>query len=248
VTVSSGSDLTTLQEKLGHFFRDLSLLEHALTHKSHAHEAGPSSLDNESLEFLGDSILGFLVTDLIYQRFPALDEGRKSKIKAYLVSSVALSDLALGLELPKYLRLGKGEEKTGGRRKQALRANALEAVLAAIYLDAGIDAARAFVEPLYEELFQEVAAKSAAVEDPKTELQEHLQAAHMPAAEYVVVKEKGPEHRKTFHVNLRVGDRTLANTSGSTKKKAQLRAARIALEKLRRETQQNEGAEDSNPS
>ena len=248
MTVSPGSDLKELQERLGHSFRDLSLLESALTHKSHAHEAGQSSLHNESLEFLGDSILGFLVTDLIYQRFPTLDEGRKSKIKAYLVSSVALSDLALDLGLPQYLRLGKGEEKTGGRHKQALRANALEAVLAAIYLDAGIDAARAFIEPLYEELVREIADKSASVEDPKTKLQEHLQAARMPPAEYVIIKEKGPEHRKTFHVNLLVGDRTLANTSGSTKKKAQLRAARIALEKLRRETQQNEQAEESNPS
>lgn len=248
MTASSSSDLLALQERLGHTFRDPALLERALTHKSHAHENGQSPLHNESMEFLGDSILGFLVTDLIYQRFPSLNEGRKSKIKAYLVSSVALSDLALELELPRYLRLGKGEEKTGGRRKQALRANALEAVVAAIYLDAGIQQARSFVEPLYEDLLQTVAEKSAAVEDPKTKLQEHLQAAHLPPAEYVIIKEKGPEHRKTFHVNLMVGDRTLANTTGSTKKKAQLRAARIALEKLRQETPARESAEDPTPS
>jgi ribonuclease-3 len=247
VTASSEPDLEPLQKKLGHSFRDPSLLERALTHKSHAHEAGQSEHHNESLEFLGDSILGFLVTDLIYQRFPTLNEGRKSKIKAYLVSAVALSDLALDLDLPKYLRLGKGEEKTGGRRKQALRANALEAILAAIYLDAGIDAARAFVEPLYQQLFQEVADLGTAVEDPKTKLQEHLQAAHLPPAEYVITKEKGPEHRKTFHVNLLVGERMLANTTGSTKKKAQLRAARIALEKLQRDTP-SEPTEDSSPS
>lgn len=248
MTASEAPDLRALQEKLGHVFDDITLLERALTHKSHAHEAGQSSLHNESLEFLGDSILGFLVTDLIYHRFPDLNEGRKSKIKAYLVSSVALSELALELELPRYLRLGKGEEKTGGRRKQALRANALEAVLAAIYLDGGIDKARAFIGPLYEDLFQTVAEKSAAVEDPKTKLQEHLQATHLPPAEYVIIKEKGPEHRKTFHVDLVVGERTLAHTSGSTKKKAQLRAARIALEKLRRETQASESTKDPSPS
>ena len=229
-------DLEALQEKLGYSFRDPSLLERALTHKSHAHEAGQFDHHNESLEFLGDSILGFLVTDLIYQRFPDLNEGRKSKIKAYLVSAVALSDLALDLDLPRFLRLGKGEEKTGGRRKQALRANALEAILAAIYLDAGIEAARGFVEPLYQQLFAEVESKGQAVEDPKTKLQEYLQASHLPPAEYVITKEKGPEHRKTFHVDLQVGDRTLASTTGSTKKKAQLRAARIAFEKLRTET------------
>jgi len=247
VTVSAQSDLKRLQEVLGHSFRDLTLLERALTHRSYAHEAGEDSLHNESLEFLGDSILGFLVTDLIYHRFPGLDEGRKSKIKAYLVSSDALSDLALTLDLPKYLRLGKGEEKTGGRRKQALRANALEAVVAAIYLDAGVEAARAFLAPLYAPLFEEIQDKGAAVEDPKTSLQEHLQAESLPAAQYVIVREKGPEHRKTFHVNLLVGDRTLATTSGSTKKKAELRAARMALEKLRKESQRNESPEGSNP-
>jgi ribonuclease-3 len=231
-------DLTELQKALGLSFRDPSLLERALTHKSHAHEAGTDSLHNESLEFLGDSILGFLITDLIYHRFPGLDEGRKSKIKAYLVSAVALSNLALQLDLAKYLRLGKGEEKTGGRHKQALRANALEAVVAAVYLDAGIEAARAFVEPLYDPLFTEVQGKSAAVEDPKTTLQEHLQAQNLPPAQYVIAREKGPEHRKTFHVNLLVGERTLATTSGSTKKKAELRAARVALEKLRQETEE----------
>ena len=230
---NSSSNLGELQDILGHEFKDLGLLEKALTHKSFAHEAGEGFTHNESLEFLGDSILGFLITDIIYERFPELDEGHKSKIKAYLVSAVALSELALKLELAKYLRLGKGEEKTGGRQKQALRANALEAVVAAIYLDAGIDAARAFVEPLYSPLFTEVQGKGAAVEDPKTTLQEHLQAQNLPPAQYVIVKEKGPEHRKTFHVNLLVGDRRLATTSGSTKKKAELRAARVALEKLR---------------
>ena len=231
----SSSDLAELQEKLGHAFRDPELLKRALTHKSFAHEAGVGSSHNESLEFLGDSILGFLITDIIYHRFPGLDEGHKSKIKAYLVSAVALSELALTLDLAKFLLLGKGEEKTGGRQKQALRANALEAVVAAIYLDSGIDAARAFVEPLYAPLFTEVQGKGAAVEDPKTTLQEHLQAQNLPPAQYIIVREKGPEHRKTFHVNLLVGDRSLATTTGSTKKKAELRAARVALDKLRQE-------------
>jgi ribonuclease-3 len=237
VSVSGNLDLAGLEKTLGHAFRDPALLERALTHKSFAHEArDPEPLGhNESLEFLGDAILGFLITDLIYHRFPNLDEGRKSKIKAYLVSSAALSGLALELGLPQYLRLGKGEEKTGGRHKQALRANALEAVVAAIYLDGGMEAVRGFVEPLYGPLFDEVEDRSTDVEDPKTTLQEHLQARSLPPAQYVVVKEKGPEHRKTFHVNLLVGDRKLATTTGSTKKKAELRAAQMALQKLRGE-------------
>ena len=232
---NSSFDLAELQQKLGHTFDDPTLLEKALTHRSFAHEAGKGSADNESLEFLGDSILGFLITDIIYNRFPQLDEGHKSKIKAYLVSAVALSKLALKLDLAKYLRLGKGEEKTGGRQKQALRANALEAVVAVIYLDAGIDAARAFVEPLYAPLFTEVQVKGVTVEDPKTTLQEHLQAQNLSPAQYVVIKVKGPEHRRTFHIDLLVGDRKLASTTGSTKKKAELKAARIGLEKLKQE-------------
>lgn len=137
MTSESLTKLSELQQRLGYEFEKESLLDQALTHKSFAHECG-NSVHNESMEFLGDAVLGFLITDIIYRDFPELAEGRKSKIKAYLVSASTLSSLALALEIPEFLHLGKGEEKTGGRKKKALSANALEAVVAAIYLDTGI--------------------------------------------------------------------------------------------------------------
>lgn len=227
----SARELESLERRLGHRFGSRALLEQALTHKSFAHESGHGS-HNESMEFLGDAVLGFLVTDYIYRSFPELAEGRKSKIKAYLVSATTLSGLAVSLRLPEFLRLGKGEEKTGGRKKKALAANALEAVVAAIYLDEGIEAANAFLCPLYEPLLEDVRAGRAVVEDPKTALQEFLQARSLGTARYLVTDESGPEHRKVFHVELVVGARALGAATGTTKKKAELLAARAALETL----------------
>jgi ribonuclease-3 len=226
-------ELAELQERLGYRFEDPALLRQALTHKSHAHEAGDAA-HNESMEFLGDAVLGFLVTDFIYRDFPDLTEGRKSKIKAFLVSASALHSLAVELEIPRFLRLGKGEEKTGGRKKKALAANALEAIVAAIYLDQGIAAAREFLAPLYRPVLEDVQLGRAVVEDPKTALQEFLQAHNLEPAQYSVSAETGPEHRKTFHVELRIGGDKVAVASGTTKKKAELVAAQEALSKLLR--------------
>jgi len=231
MTLSASVDPCELEERLGYRFRDRDLLQHALTHKSFAYESGGSP-HNESMEFLGDSILGFLVTDFIFHEFPEFSEGRKSKIKAYLVSSTTLSMLALQLDIPLYLRLGKGEEKTGGRKKKALSANAFEAVIAAIYLDSDIEQVRRFLAPIFHPLIREVGEGRAAVEDPKTALQEYLQARNLEAAQYSVTAETGPEHRKTFHVDLRIGTRTLGSASGPTKKNAELLAAQTALAKL----------------
>jgi ribonuclease-3 len=234
MTSSASVDPCELEARLGYRFRNRELLQHALTHKSFAYESGGSP-HNESMEFLGDSILGFLITDFIFHEFPDYSEGRKSKIKAYLVSSTTLSMLALQLEIPKYLRLGKGEEKTGGRKKKALSANAFEAVIAAIYLDSGIEDVRRFLAPIFHPLIREVGDGRAAVEDPKTALQEYLQARNLESAQYSVTAETGPEHRKTFHVELRVGTRTLGSATGPTKKNAELLAAQSALAKLRKE-------------
>lgn len=231
LTGQSTTEFSELEDRLGYRFTEENLVRQALTHKSFAHESGNGS-HNESMEFLGDAVLGFLITDFIYRDFPDLTEGRKSKIKAYLVSATTLSSLAIALEIPQFLRLGKGEEKTGGRQKNALSANALEAVVAAIYLDAGIDAIRSFLEPLYSPLIEEIREGRAVVEDPKTTLQEFLQARNLEPAHYSVSAESGPEHRKTFHVELRVGRRKLGDASGTTKKKAELLAARAALVKL----------------
>jgi ribonuclease-3 len=226
-------DLSELEGKLGYTFNNQAFLQQAVTHKSHAHEADEEdSLHNESMEFLGDAVLGFLITDLIYRAFPSMNEGRLSKIRAYLVSSTSLSVLAKEIDLPQYLRLGKGEEKTGGRKKKALSANAFEAVIAAIYLDSGMEAVGSFLRPLYTPIIDEIRAGRAVVEDPKTTLQEFLQARSMPAARYIVSAETGPEHRKIFHVDLLIGEKKVASASGTTKKKAEIQSAEIALRQL----------------
>lgn len=237
MTASASIEIRRLEDKLGYRFRNQELLQHALTHKSFAYESGGSP-HNESMEFLGDSILGFLVTDFIFHEFPDFSEGRKSKMKAYLVSAATLSTLAQSLDVPQYLRLGKGEEKTGGRKKKALSANAFEAIIAAIYLDSGIDEVRLFLAPIFYPLIREVGEGRAAIEDPKTALQEYLQARNLEPAQYSVTAETGPEHRKTFHVELRVGTRTLGQATGPTKKNAELLAAQSALARLLQEEEE----------
>lgn len=244
MTQSRRDEPSEFERAIGHAFRDPALLERAFTHTSYAHERGDLQ-HNESMEFLGDAVLGFVVTDAIYREFDAIGEGRKSKIKAFLVSAATLSRLALQLDLPRYLRLGKGEEKTGGRKKKALAANAFEAVVAAVYLDAGLPAVRTFLEPLYRPLFDEVREGSAVIEDPKTVLQELLQSQNLGPARYTVTAETGPQHRKTFHVELTVGDRRLGQASGPTKKKAELTAAEMALALLARESAETENGSET---
>ena len=242
-------DLSSLETALGHSFARRELLEQALTHSSHAHESDPSpddvrpasQRDNEQLEFLGDAVLGFVTSRALFERFPAYHEGQLSKLRAHLVSARHLYEIAQELDLGSYLRLGRGEEKSGGRTKAALLVNALEALLAAMYLDAGFEVPRAFilariVEPELARLGAE-ATESFPVTDHKSALQELLQARGRPQPVYALVKEEGPEHKKTFTVEIRVvqGDgrkelRTRA--SGSTKKTAEQNAAKKALEKL----------------
>ena len=218
-----------LEGRLSYRFRDRGLLEHALTHRSHAHEdASGGVADNESLEFLGDAILGFVVADLLFQELPHLREGEKSKIKATLVSTSALATVAERLDLGSYLLLGRGEEKTGGRQKQALLADACEAVIAAIYLDGGLDEARRVI-------LQELAPEIARIRTPeflkdyKSALQERIQSAGRPRPEYVLIEATGPDHDKLFHVEVRVGSETLGSGTGRTKKDAEQEAARTAL-------------------
>jgi ribonuclease-3 len=226
-----GQALAALERRIGYRFRDTGLLEHALTHKSRAHEdATGGVVDNESLEFLGDAVLGFVVADLLYREFPQFQEGQKSKAKAALVSTAALAALAERIGLGDYLLLGRGEEKTGGRRKQALLADGCEAVIAALYLDGGTDAARAF---LLAELADEIAHVRSPdfLRDYKSALQERLQSSGRPLPVYVVTAEVGPEHDKRFHVTVRVGQDVLAESEGRTKKDAEQAAAKEALAK-----------------
>ena len=223
-----------LQVRIGYRFRDRGLLEHALTHKSKAHEDATGGVfDNESLEFLGDAVLGFVVADLLYREFPHFDEGQKSKAKAALVSTTALAELAQKIGLGAYLLLGRGEEKTGGRQKQALLADGCEAVIAAIYLDGGIDAARDFIlQELAEEI--EHVRSPDFLRDFKSALQERLQALGLGLPEYRIAGEAGPDHRKQFSIEVVCKGEVLASSEGRTKKEAEQAAARQALDKVDR--------------
>lgn len=221
-----GRSLAELQDRLGHRFADPSLLDRALTHASHAHEAPSGGGNNEALEFLGDAVLGFVVADLLHRRDPAGPEGLKSKRRASLVSAESLAERAQRLELPFLLRLGRGEEKTGGRKKTKLWANAYEAVIAALYLDGGLGAAAAFVQ---SELADALASPELDVHDAKSALQELLQAEGRPVPDYVVVSEDGPSHRRVFRVECRIDGVAASVGEGTSKKAAQQEAARLAL-------------------
>lgn len=222
--------LHDLEERLGHRFADLALLDRALTHSSHAHEElSDAPRHNEPLEFLGDAVLGFLVADLLHRRDPEGDEGTKSKARAHLVSAASLARRAAELGLPELLRLGRGEEKTGGRKKSALWADAYEAVIAAVYLDGGVEAARRFV---HHSLGRDVGLGGES-RDFKSALQELLQGRGEPVPEYVVISEEGPSHQRRFRVQCRVRGEAVSEGEGHSKKEAQQAAARWALERLR---------------
>ena len=225
-------DLPALQTELGYTFKDLQLLTQALTHSSHANEKSRVVLDNEQLEFLGDAVLGFLVSDFLYRAHPNLNEGQLSKLKGFFVSSANLVKYAERLNLGNYLHLGKGEEKTGGRTKQALLVDALEAVLGAIYLDGGIQEARRVMLPFFEPQIEDVGESDRQLKDFKTELQEQVQAKHLGRAEYLLASETGPDHQKLFTVEVIIDGESVAHGVGLTKKAAEQAAARQALERV----------------
>jgi ribonuclease-3 len=231
--VSLRNEFDALERRVGYRFRDPGLLEHALTHTSRANEdVSGGVIDNESLEFLGDAVLGFAIADILFRRFPEHDEGWKSKIKASLVSTTSLARQAERLGLGDHLLLGRGEEKTGGRRKQALLADGYEALIAAIYLDGGVDHATAFIGRQFADLINEAREPSGVLRDFKSALQEKVQSDGESLPEYVVVGEAGPDHHKTFHVEVRVGGKPLADAVGRSKKEAEQEAAQLALKRL----------------
>lgn len=230
-----GADaLEGLETRLGYTFTEREWLLQALTHRSLRPPggAGAAPRDNERLEFLGDAILGFVVSDALCLLFPRLSEGKLSRIKANLVNRRRLLQVAVRLELGTYLRLGPGEEKTGGRHKQAILANAVEALVAAIYRDGGMAATRRFVEQFFFEELRGSSVEPLARADYKSALQEYLQARRLPSARYATVEARGPEHHKSFTVELWVGEQRLGRGQGSTKKGAEQQAARQALEQL----------------
>jgi ribonuclease-3 len=231
-----GAEFEPLELAIGYRFRDRGLLEHALTHRSRVHEdASGGVIDNESLEFLGDSILGFIIADMLFREFPQHNEGQKSKLKASIVSAASLARLGDRINLGAYLILGRGEEKTGGRRKLALIADCYEALIAAIYLDGGMDAARAFVERQFADLIAEArrtGAEAAFTEDYKSALQEWLQRNDRGLPSYRLVAEAGPPHRRRFDVEVLVNGQAVGRAEGRSKKEAAQAAAKAALASL----------------
>ena len=229
--------LGPLEARIGYEFRDLGLLEHALTHRSRAHEdASGGVIDNESMEFLGDAVLGFVIADLLFTRFPSHDEGYKSKVKAGVVSAASLARLAAEIDLGRYVLLGRGEEKTGGRGKHAILADSFEALIAAVYLDGGIEAASRFILSRFGPLVAgagDRADEAEFTEDWKSELQEWLQAEGLGLPRYRLASTEGPDHRKRFDVEVMVGGAPAGRASGRSKKDAEQQAARAALARLR---------------
>ena|SRR5690242_9133797 len=234
------AELASLESRINHRFSDPEMLLRALTHSSHANEARSgvaSSEHNERLEFLGDSILGFLISEALMERFPKYREGDLSRLKAHLVSAVHLYGVARRLDLGSYLKLGRSEEMGGGRSKRTLLVDALEAVIAAIYLDGGIEPVRQFVAmhvlnaPPHDGDTTD-AEVSSGITNFKGALQELAQARKLPRPNYVVLQEKGSEDSKTFTVEVRVGREWTAQADGRTKKIAAQRAARGVYERL----------------
>ncbi len=225
--------LIQLEIAIGYAFRDRDLLRRALTHRSFANERpDPRPPHNEALEFLGDAVLEFLISSWLLELHPTHTEGTLSKMRAYAVSAVNLQKHAFRLQLGSYLLLNRGEEKTGGRSKTALQVDAYEALIAAIYLDGGIEAAKDFVRHEFATTFVEIDPQNLTGTDYKTALQERLQSLGLPTPQYPVVESLGPDHRRIFLVELRVNHQTIATGEGTTIKGAQQAAARAALDNI----------------
>ena len=225
-------DLATLQKILGVSLNNLSLLEQALVHSSYANENPSLALSsNERLEFLGDAILGLVVAEKLYSDFPELKEGEMTKFRASLVSQNTLFHIANDVGLGDYLYLGRGEEASGGRHKPVNLAGALEAAIAAIYLDQGLVVARDFILKLFDTEIQKAMSQGAGI-DYKSQLQELVQAKKQPTPVYHIIEAVGPDHLKEFTVEVRVGDTVLGKGSGKSKKAAEGEAARTALERF----------------
>ena len=221
--------MKTLEEKLGYTFRDPALLENALTHSSCANESRGKLQSNERLEFLGDSILGMVVAEHLFRNHPELPEGELTRTRAALVCEESLVEVAKVLGLGDYLKLGKGEEAGGGRNRPSIRADAVEAVLAAVYLDGGIGSARKIIQKYI--LSREVAGLTKP-RDYKTALQEQVQRENGQVLAYRLVGEEGPDHNKRFFVEVTLNGKGVGQGSGRSKKEAEQMAAKAAIETI----------------
>ena len=224
------TNITKFEKKLGYNFKDKDLLVQALTHSSYAYENQQNvESDNETLEFLGDSVLGLIIADYLCLTYPHLSEGELSKLKSSAANTSSLSSFSKKIKLDKNILLGKGEEKSGGRSKKTILAGAFEAVLAAIYIDGGLEAARNFLLFLLKSMFKKIKVNRFLINNYKSALQEYLQRRDLPAPVYKTVTTTGPDHKKIFVVEVLLENEPLAKAKGNSKKKAEQKAAQKAL-------------------
>ena len=218
-----------LESALGHTFRDRSLLKQALTHASLGYEMQRTHPDNQRLEFLGDAVLQLLLSEMLFQQFHTADEGMLTKVRAQLVSTKALAQVAKRIQLGGFLLMGRGEESSGGRERDSTLADALEALAGAIFLDGGMDAARRMANVLFRQLIVDLGA-SPVVENPKGQLQELIQAVGTTSPVYQIIGEEGPDHAKNFIAVVVWQGAELGRGSGRSKKEAEVQAAQAALD------------------
>lgn len=231
---SSGAmKVNSLEYRINYTFKKRDLLIQALTHRSYSNE-NKLLYSNERLEFLGDAVLNMIISDYLIKKFPHSPEGDLSKLRAMIVNETTLSRIALRIELGRELLLGKGENMTGGRRKSSLLSDALEALIAAIYLDGGIENATFFVNKFFDEEIRTIFSKGVSY-DFKTDLQEYCQGRFGILPRYHVARESGPDHKKVFEVKLFIKDIHYGSGIGRTKKEAEQKAAQEALERLKAE-------------
>ncbi len=226
-------DLYGFEKKIGYSFKNKDLLIQALSHSSFAYE-NPQDIhsDNEVMEFLGDSVLGLILADYLCHSYPELPEGELSKLKSQAASTTALYSFAKNIKLDKYILLGKGEEKSGGRNKKTILAGAFEALIAAIYQDSGIKEAKKLLLSQVQFLFKKINVDKFLINNYKSALQEYLQKANLPAPKYKTVKSRGPNHKMSFTVEVLSEKKPLAKAKGSSKKNAEQKAAQKALKSL----------------
>jgi ribonuclease-3 len=226
-------NLDRLQQRLGYTFGDRAILLQSLTHTSYGHEflqeKSIALRDNERLEFLGDAILDVVVSDILLESFPSANEGQLSKMRAAVVCEKTLAELANSIQLQDCVRLGKGEVQTGGQQKPSILSSTLEALIAAIYLDGGFNAVYPVVRHIFAPLFAEE-RDLMAFYDHKTQLQEIIQAKWKVTPSYHLLQTSGPDHAKTFEIEVRMNGKPLAVASGSSKKEAEQNAARAAIQ------------------
>lgn len=220
-------DLNSLEKEIGYVFKKRSLLKQAVTHRSYANEIRGSGPFNERLEFLGDAVLSLISADFLYKKFPSMAEGDLTKLRSSLVCTASLSEYARRINLGDYLLLGKGELATGGNERDSNLENAFEALIAAVYLDGGIDKARRFVLRFLDD---SVETHHISFKDYKTKLQEIVQESHEETLNYVITKESGPDHDKRYEVEVHLNSNVIGKGKGRSKKQAEQEAAKQALQ------------------